>query len=123
MQNNLTPFPNNQLEYKIKQLIKNKKDEAIVQQLMYRIDSSSFVKNSIPISDILDPEFLKHKIEDTLERINNGAEDVHQAIETTLRVAETHKNQFVALAPEMQEKLADIKMIYDTFNSLGNTKD
>jgi len=61
MQNNLTPFPNNQLENKIKQLIKNKKDEAIVQQLMYRIDSSSFVKNSISISDILDPEFLKNK--------------------------------------------------------------
>lgn len=61
MQNNLTPFPNNQLENKIKQLIKNKKDEAIVQQLMYRIDSSSFIKNSISISDILDPEFLKNK--------------------------------------------------------------
>jgi len=61
MQNNLTPFPNNQLENKIKQLIKNKKDEAILHQLMYRIDQASFGNKSIPIADILDAEFLKNK--------------------------------------------------------------
>jgi len=60
MQNNLTPFPNNQLENKMTQLIKNKKDEAIVQQLMYRIHPPSLIKN-FPISDILDSEFLKNK--------------------------------------------------------------
>ncbi len=61
MQNKLTPFPNNQLENKITQLIKNKKDEAILQQLMYRIHPSSFEKNTVPISDILDTEFLKNQ--------------------------------------------------------------
>ena len=58
MQNNLSPFPNNQLENKITQLIKTKKDEAIIQQLMYRIHPPSIGKNSFPISAILDPEFL-----------------------------------------------------------------
>ena len=61
MQNNLSPFPNNQLENKITQLIKTKKDEAIIQQLMYRIHPPSIGKNSFPISAILDPEFLKNQ--------------------------------------------------------------
>ena len=61
MQNNLAPLPNNQLENKINQLIKAKKDEAIIQQLMYRIHPPSFGKNSFPISAILDTEFLKNQ--------------------------------------------------------------
>lgn len=59
MQNNLTPFADIQMENKISQLIKNKRDEAIIQQLLSNIHRPKPLQNNIPVSDIVDPEFLK----------------------------------------------------------------
>ena len=60
MQNNLPCFTNTQMENKITQLIKTKKDEAITQQLLYSIHPPPFQQNSVPVSDILHPGFLKN---------------------------------------------------------------
>ena len=61
VQNNLTPFVNSQMENKISQLIKNKKDEAIIQQLLYGIHAPSSQQKNLPIADIISPEFLKNQ--------------------------------------------------------------
>jgi hypothetical protein len=61
VQNNLTPFVNSQMENKISQLIKNKKDEAIVQQLLYGIHAPSSQQKNLPIADIISREFLKNQ--------------------------------------------------------------
>jgi hypothetical protein len=59
IQNNLPPFVDSKMENKISQLIKNKKDEAIVQQLLYGINAPTSQQKKLPISDIISPRFLK----------------------------------------------------------------
>ena len=59
IQNNLPPFVDSKMENKISQLIKNKKDEAIVKQLLYGINAPTSQQKKLPISDIISPRFLK----------------------------------------------------------------
>jgi hypothetical protein len=58
MQNKLSPFADTLTENHLSQLIKNKRDEAIIQQLLTGIHLP-LVKNSLPIADITGTGFLK----------------------------------------------------------------
>ncbi len=59
---NNTPFAGINLTNKKQQLVKSEKDEAVISQLFYRIQNLSLKKNSVPITNIISPGFLKNHI-------------------------------------------------------------
>ncbi|MEP7142853.1 MAG: hypothetical protein ABI707_08285 [Ferruginibacter sp.] len=71
--NNLHAPAGAALENKKNQLIKNEKDEAITRQLSYRIQNQAHQRNSIPVTVILSPDFLKgHTILYSFQRKNRN---------------------------------------------------